>query len=362
MRPDELAALVVRDVVEKSGLDPMLVDDVIVGAAIQVGEQGLNLGRMVGALAGLPPSVPGATVSRGCASSLDALRIAANAIRAGEGSIYVVAGVESMSRVMSRAFNPDDANPRFTDRSRDDFAGDLYIPMGITAEIVAERFSITRERMDEFALRSHQRASQAATEGVHRDDLVPVQLGDGTLFEVDECIRPNTTLDALAALAPAFKEGGRVTAGNSCPQNDGAAALVLMSEDAAKTLGVQPLARVLGSTVTGIEPEIMGVGPIAACRRLFDQLKCKVYDVNVFELNEAFASQVLAVCDELEIDIEGQLNPHGGAIALGHPFGMTGVRLVSALCNDLRRRDQSLGVATLCVGQGQGMALAVERI
>jgi acetyl-CoA C-acetyltransferase len=362
-RPDDLAAFVVREVL---GRLPALggddVDDVIVGAAVGAGEQGYNLGRATALLAGLPDSVPGMTVNRMCASSLQAIRIAAHAIRAGEGHVFVAAGVESVSRTASAAFKPEDANPRFLDTGREDFVSRYYLPMGLTAENVAERYGVTRAEMDEYATLSQERAVAAQRGGVFEREIVPYPLADGRAVSADDGPRPGTTMAALAQLEPAFKPGGTVTAGNSCPLNDGAAAVVVMADTRARELGVRPLARIVASAVSGVAPEIMGVGPIEAVRKVLAQAGLSIGDIDVVELNEAFAAQVIPVCRELGVDVGRQLNPHGGAIALGHPFGMTGARIMTALLNDLEERDGRLGLETMCVGGGQGMAMLVERL
>jgi acetyl-CoA C-acetyltransferase len=363
-RPDDLGALAVRSLLEQvPAVDPADIDDVICGAASEAGQQNMNLGRVIGQLAGLPVSVPGTTVNRFCSSSLQAIRMAHHAIAAGEGHTFVAAGVESVSATTGRGWDPErDANPRFTDRDRTDFVNDLYIPMGLTAENVAQQWGIPRERMDELALRSHQRALRSQQNGYYAREITPVGLPDGRVVDKDDGPRPATSLEALAGLAPAFREDGTVTAGNACPLSDGSAAVLVVSEERAAELGLQPMARILASAVTGVAPEIMGVGPIEAVRKVLAASGLSISDIDVFELNEAFASQVLAVCDELGVDIDRQLNPHGGSIALGHPFGMTGARIMTTLLNGLRETDGTYGIETMCVGGGQGMAMLVERL
>ncbi|MEA2681961.1 MAG: acetyl-CoA C-acetyltransferase [Chloroflexota bacterium] len=362
-RPDDMAAFVVRTLLERlPELDPREVDDVVIGAAVGASEQGFNLGRAVALLSGLPDSVPGTTVNRMCASSLQAIRMAHHAIRLGEAHVVVAGGVESVSRTASASFKAEDANPRFTDEGRADFVNHYYMPMGLTAENVAERYGITREAMDGFAKQSQDRAGAAQAGGHFDREIIPYPLAGGTLMTRDDCPRPGTTLEALAQLKPVFKPDGRVTAGNSCPLNDGAAAVVVMSDVRAYELGIKPLARIVASAVSGVAPEVMGIGPIDAVRKALDLAGMSIRDIGVVELNEAFAAQVLAVCRELQIDIDQQLNPHGGAIAIGHPFGMTGARIMTALLNDLSARDQQLGLETMCVGGGQGMAMIVERL
>jgi acetyl-CoA C-acetyltransferase len=363
VRPDDLAGSIVRALLEKvPQLDGGEIDDLICGAASEGGEQAMNLGRLVGALGGLPDSVPGTTVNRFCASSLQAIRIAYHAIVAGEGQAFVAAGVESVSRVAGRDFTDDDKNPRFVDTTRVDYVNDMYISMGLTAENVAERWGIERTAMDEFAVRSHERALAAQASGFFDAEITPVTLPDGRVATSDDCPRPGTSLERLSELKPAFKPDGRVTAGNSCPLNDGAAAVLVMEEERARELELKPRARIIASAVTGLAPEIMGVGPIDAVRKVLAAAKMSISDVDIVELNEAFAAQVLAVCAELDIDIDRQLNPYGGAIALGHPFGMTGARIMTTLIHGLEERDQTIGLETMCIGGGQGMAMLIERV
>jgi acetyl-CoA C-acetyltransferase len=361
VRPDDMAALVVDALLSRyPELPRASVDDVICGVSGAVGEQAYNVGRIVGQLAGLPDTVPGTTVNRFCASSLQALRMAHHAVRAGEGDSFVVAGVESVTR-RGAAFTAADLNPRMIDHSRPDFVNDMYMSMIETAERVATQYRVTREQMDEFAVLSQSRAVAARDDGSFAKEIVPVPVNGG-LVEHDDGPRPGTTLAKLAALPPVQGENGRVTAGNACPMNDGAAAALVMSARRAAELGLRPRARILGSQVTGLAPEVMGLGPIGATRGLLGRLSMKITDVDVVEVNEAFAAQVLPVCQELGIDIAAQLNPFGGAIALGHPFGMTGVRMVTTLLNGLDSTDGTIGLATLCVGGGQGMAMIVERV
>lgn len=362
-RADDLAAFIARTLVEEMpGFEAAEIEDVICGAAIQAGQQGMNIGRLVSALAGFPDSVPGSSVNRFCASSLQAVRIAAHAIAAGEGDAYLAVGVESVSNVNGRAFDPEtDANPRFTDHERPDFVNEMYISMGETAENVADRWGVTREAMDEYAALSQARALAARESGFFSREITPVTRADGTVAASDDGIRPETTVTGLAALKPVFRENGRVTAGNSCPLNDGAAAALVMSERRAEDLGLSPRARVLSTAVSSLAPEIMGVGPIEAIGVALKRAGMTIDDVDIVELNEAFAAQVLPICDEVGIDVDSQLNPHGGAIALGHPFGMTGVRMLGTLLNGLEQRDGSIGMVTMCVAGGQGMAAIFER-
>jgi acetyl-CoA C-acetyltransferase len=316
----------------------------------------MNLARRAALLAGLPASVPGTTGNRFCASSLQTIRMAHHAIRAGEGVVFVAAGVESITQVDGYPKDAEELHPKlFGD---DAPIANVYIPMGLTAENVAEQWDVSREEMDLYAQRSQERAVAAQDSGFFAREITP---WDGVA--ADDGPRRGSTLEALSQLEPAFKPGGKVTAGNSCPLNDGAAAVVVMSETRAGELGIKPRARIVASAVSGVEPEIMGVGPIGAVRKVLDTAGMTIDDVDVVELNEAFAAQVLPVCRELGIDpFSEKLNPHGGAIALGHPYGMTGARIMNTLLNDLETLDQTIGVETMCVGGGQGMAMVVERL
>ena len=362
-RADDMAGYIIQKLMEKvPAVKPADVDDVIMGAANHAGEQGMNMARNMSLLAGLPDTVPGTSVNRFCASSLQSIRMAFHAIKAGEGSTYVAGGVESVSRTSGQGFSREAANPRFTDKSRPDFINQVYIAMGMTAENVADKYDVPRTRMDEFAKLSQDRAVEAQKNGFFEREITPLTLPDGTVVSVDDCPRPNTSLEKLAELKPAFKEDGRVTAGNACPLNDGAAAVLVMDEAKARSLGLTPLARIKASAVSGLAPEIMGVGPIVAVGKVLAQAGMSIGDIDVVELNEAFAAQVLPVCDALGISIEDQLNPNGGAIALGHPFGMTGARIMTTLINDLQTLDKTIGLETMCVGGGQGMAMIIERL
>ncbi|MGF1599655.1 MAG: acetyl-CoA C-acyltransferase [Acidimicrobiales bacterium] len=360
VRADDLVGFIIADLMAKvpqvEGAD---VDDVVCGVANATGQQSRNLGRLAGQLGGLPNTVAGTTVQRACASSLQAIRVAAHAVRAGEGDIFVAAGVEAVSQF----YEPQDpGNPRFMDDGRDDYLDDFYIPMGLTAENVATKYDVSRERMDEFAKLSQDRAVAAQNNGFFDREITPFPLADGSLVTRDDGPRDGVTLEGLAQLKPAFLPDGRVTAGNACPLNDGAAAVMVMSASRAAELGVTPLARIVASAVSGLDPKIMGVGPIEAVGRVLDRAGMKIGDIDVVELNEAFAAQVLPICDEVGISIEGQLNPHGGAIAVGHPFGMTGARIMTTLINDLQTLDGGFGIETMCVGGGQGMAMIIERL
>lgn len=374
VRADDLAALAVRAAVERvPNLDRALIEDVIIGCAFPEGEQGMNLARLVGALAGLPETAAGVTVNRFCASSLQAVNMAAQNIMLGLGDVVIAGGVESMSRVPMGGFNPS-YNPRLQKPHEGDpesspayppceleYAHSSYIPMGITAENLAREYHISREAQDAFALRSHQRALAATDSGIFKREIVPVPLPDGRVLEVDEGPRRDTSLAKLASLEPAFIKGGTVTAGNASPLNDGASAVVLMSAERARDLGIRPLAKVRTMATAGVRPDIMGIGPVPAVRKLLQRAGLQLSDIDIIELNEAFAAQTLSVVQVLGID-EEKLNPHGGAIALGHPLGCSGARLVATLLNDLQTADKTLGIATLCVGGGQGVATLIERM
>ena len=362
VRADDLAGFAIDALMSKvPEVDRASVADVMVGCALTHNEQGFNVARPASLLGGMPESVPATTVNRFCASSLQTIRMAFHAIERGEGDTYVAGGVDSVTRTYGKGFDSEDLNPRFTDESRDDFIDQVYIPMGNTAENVAERYGITRERMDEFAKRSQDRAVEAQKNGFFDREITPIEVPDGRTIAADDGPRPNTTIEKLAELPPVFKPDGTVTAGNSCPLNDGSAAVLVMSGNRASELGLQPMARIIASSVVGLEPEYMGMGPVAAVRAVLSQAGMELEDVDVIEMNEAFAAQVLASVDQLGIDID-RLNPHGGAIALGHPFGMTGARIMGTLINDLRTLDKTIGLETMCVGGGQGMAMIVERL
>ena len=356
-RPDDLAAFAIdaalRQVPE---LDRAEIVDVMVGCGFPQERQGMNLGRRAALLAELPDTVPGTTVNRFCASSLQTIRMAFHAIRAGEGDAYVAAGVESITQVDGYPKDAEELHPKlFGD---DAPIANVYIPMGLTAENVAERWNVSREDMDRFAQQSQERAVAAQESGFFKREITP---WDGVAK--DDGPRPDSTLERLSQLEPAFKPGGKVTAWNSCPLNDGAAAVIVMSDTRARELGITPLARIIASSVAGVAPEIMGVGPIEAVRMALKHAGMTIDEVDVVELNEAFAAQVLPVCAEIGVDpFSDKLNPHGGAIALGHPYGMTGARIMNTLLNDLRTLDRTIGVETMCVGGGQGMAMVVERL
>ena len=360
-RPDDLVAFAIRTAVEQvPELDAGDVVDVMVGCGFPEQKQGMNLARRAALLAELPQHVPGTTVNRFCASSLQTIRMAFHGIKAGEGDAFVAAGVESISQVDGYPKSAEELHPKlFGD---DAPIANVYITMGMTAENVAERFGVERDEMDRFGQRSQERAVAAQDSGFFDREVTPFPL-NGTVVARDDGPRRDSSLEKLAQLEPAFKPDGKVTAGNSCPLNDGAAAVVVMSDAKARELGVEPRARIVASAVSGVEPEIMGVGPIEAVRRVLKQAGMTIDDVDVVELNEAFAAQVLPVCREIGVDpFSEKLNPHGGAIALGHPYGMTGARIMNTLLNDLETLDETIGLETMCVGGGQGMAMIVERL
>jgi acetyl-CoA C-acetyltransferase len=362
VRPDDLAAFAIKSVLEKAPeVDPGEVVDVMVGCGFPQEKQGMNLGRRAALLAGLPDHVPGTTVNRFCASSTQTIRMAFHAIKAGEGDAFIAAGVESISQVEGYPKDMEELHPKlFGD---DAPIANVYIPMGMTAENVAEQYDVSRDDMDRFAQRSQERAVAAQENGFFDREITPFTKEDGTVVTKDDGPRPSSTLEKLQSLPPAFKPDGSVTAGNSCPLNDGAAAVLVMSEERSRQLGLSPVARIIATSVSGLAPEIMGVGPIEAVRKVLKQAGMSIEDIDVMELNEAFAAQVIPVCREVGIDPFGEkLNPNGGAIALGHPYGMTGARIMGTLLNDLTTRDETIGLETMCVGGGQGMAVIVERL
>jgi len=363
VRPDDLAAHVVRSLLDRNPeIDPATIDDVVCGCGFPWGEQGYNVGRGIALLAGLPHQVPAQTVTRLCASSLQALRTAGHAIALGEADVMLAVGVESVSRV-GRGHELATPNPLLDPEAPGETVGAVFMPMGMTAELVADDFGITREEMDTYAKRSQDRAVAAREAGFSARETVAVPLPDGGTLEADESPRPGTTLERLGELKPIFREDGRVTAGNSCPLNDGAAAALVTSERTADALGVEPVGRIVGSAVSAVDPSRMGIGPIEAIRRVLEAAGAGVEDVDVIELNEAFAAQVIPVLREVGVEPDDErVNPFGGAIAIGHPFGMTGLRMVSTLLNGLRETDGELGLVTMCVGGGQGQAMLIERL
>ncbi|MFF7637643.1 thiolase family protein [Kitasatospora sp. NPDC008050] len=370
VRPDDLSAAVLRGLLaEVPALDPARIDDVYWGAANQAGEDNRNAARMAVLLAGLPESVPGATVNRLCASGLEAVTMAARTIAAGEADVVVAGGCESMSRAPFVLPRPDEALPhtlqtfdtRLGWRLTNPLMHELHgvLGMGETAEEVASRYGIERERQDAFALRSHQRAAAARKDGHFDAELLPVRRPDGVTVTQDEGIREDTSLERLAKLKPAFRPGGTVTAGNASPMNDGAAALLLVSEQALGELDLEPLGRYAAGASAGVSPDVMGIGPVPATRKALARLGWRIEDLEEAELNEAFAAQVLACVDQLGLDPE-LVNPTGGAIALGHPLGGSGARILTTLLHRMRRTGARRGLATMCVGVGQGTAVLIE--
>ena len=376
MRPDELAAQMVTAALDQvPQLDRTTIEDLMLGNGQPAGEAGFNLARAVAILAGLD-DVPGVTVNRYCSSSLQTIRMAAHAIKAGEGDVFVAAGVETVSRFVHGMADDGPLNSRF-DKALERTAlrsqggqpswapaeglPDIYIAMGQTAENVAEFENVSREEMDEFAARSQQRAEAAIDRGFYEHDITPVTLPDGTVVNKDDGPRAGTTVEKLNQLGPAFRPDGRVTAGNACPLNDGAAAVVVMSDTRAAELGITPLARVVASGVSGLNPEIMGMGPVEASRQALQRAGMTIDDIDLVEINEAFAAQVIPSARHLGIEWD-KLNVNGGAIALGHPFGQTGARIMTTLIHGLQDADKTFGLETMCVGGGQGMAMIVERL
>jgi acetyl-CoA C-acetyltransferase len=380
VRPDDLTVQMVKAVLAKvPDLDPRLIDDLILGSGSPAGEAGFNLGRVVAVLAGMD-HLPGTTINRYCSSSLQTTRMAMHAIRAGEGDIFISAGVESVSSYARGSSDtlPDTMNPAFDEaRERtkqfeaggqtwadprvDDRLPDAYIAMGQTAENVAQLKGITRAEQDEFGVRSQNLAEKAIANGFWERDITPVTRADGSVLSTDDGPRAGVTLDAVAGLRPVFRPDGTITAGNCCPLNDGAAAVIVMSDTKAKELGITPLARVVSTGLTALSPEIMGLGPIEASRQALARAGLTIDDIDLVEINEAFAAQVIPSARELGV-AQDKLNINGGAIAVGHPFGMTGARITSTLINSLQFHDKQFGLETMCVGGGQGMAMILERL
>ena len=362
LRPDEMGAFVVDALLERNpGVDPALVEDVLCGVGLPQGLQAFNLGRIIALLSErLPVATNGVTVSRYCASSLETIRQAANAVAAGQGDAYISAGVEWVSRYNEaiEGARPQDQNERLQGKNGDP---DAYISMGMTAENVAERYEVSRSDMDKYAQRSQELAVESQENGFFDREIVAVTLPDGTTVAKDDGPRPGSSLEKLAQLDPAFKEDGKVTAGNSCPLNDGAAAVLVMSDTKANELGLKPRARVVTAATAAIEPEYMGLAPIGAVGKVLERAGMTIEDVDALELNEAFAAQVIPIMSECDIPLE-KLNRHGGAIALGHPFGMTGARIMTTLLNGLESDDGTIGLETMCVAGGQGQAMLVERL
>ncbi|MBS3942284.1 MAG: acetyl-CoA C-acetyltransferase [Actinobacteria bacterium] len=377
LRPDDLTATIIQAAMDQvPQLSPDDIVDLHLGCGLPGGEQGFNMARVVTTLLGW--EVPGTTVTRYCSSSLQTTRMAFHAIRAGEGDVFVSAGVEMVSRFVKGNSDslPDTINPRFADAqartqkmAEEDADGwqapdglsDIYIPMGQTAENVANLKGISREEQDDFAYESQMRYAKADAEGFWANEITPIELPDGRTMDRDDSPRANTEREKLAELQPVFRADGTVTAGNACPLNDGAAAVVIMSDTKAAELGIQPLARIVSTGVSALDPEIMGLGPVGAIRQALDYAGMSMGDIDLVEINEAFAAQVIPSARELGIDFD-KLNPHGGSIACGHPFGMTGARITGTLLNGLRHRDGTFGIESMCVGGGQGMAMVVERL
>jgi len=376
VRPDDLAATVIRAAVERSRVEPDAIDDVIMGCANQAGEDNRNVARMAALLAGLPVEIGGQTVNRLCGSGLQAINSAAHAIMAGDGDAFVAGGVESMTRapyVMAKAEAAFDRGPREVYdttlgwRFTNPRLAEMHHPysMGETGENVAERCGVSRAEQDEFALRSHQRAVAAFEEGRFATQIVPISVpqpkGEPVVVERDEHPRPDTSMEALARLRPAFREGGTVTAGNSSGINDGASATVIVEAETARRLGLRPMARIVATAVAGVDPQVMGLGPIPATRKALARAGLEVGDLDLVELNEAFASQSIVCIRELDLDPE-KVNVNGGAIAIGHPLGASGARLITMLAHELDRRKGHYGLATMCIGVGQGIATIIERL
>ena len=381
LRPDDLTATIVRAALDKvPALDPTDIDDLILGCGLPGGEQGFNMGRVVSVLLGMD-HLPGTTITRYCSSSLQSTRMAMHAIKAGEGDVFISAGVEMVSRFVKGNSDSlpdtknsvfDDAEARvaktaesgadsWTDPRDNGEVPDIYIAMGQTAENLALLKDVSRQDMDEFAVRSQNLAEQAIADGFWEREITPVTTPDGTVVSTDDGPRPGTTLEGISSLKPVFRPDGRVTAGNACPLNDGAAAVVVMSDTKARDLGLTPLARIVSTAVTGLSPEIMGYGPVDASKLALQRAGMSIGDIDLVEINEAFAAQVIPSYRDLGIDID-KLNVHGGAIAVGHPFGMTGARITGTLINGLQTKDKTFGLETMCVGGGMGMAMVLERL
>ncbi|MEY9906602.1 acetyl-CoA C-acetyltransferase [Catenulispora sp. MAP12-49] len=380
IRPDDLTAQMVRAALDKvPGLDPREIDDMYLGCGLPGGESGYNMGRVVATLLGYD-HLPAATITRYCASSLQTTRMAFHAIKAGEGDVFISAGVETVSRYAKGSSDglPDTQNPLFADAvnrtnefaaggktwhdpREDDTLPDVYIAMGQTAENLAQIKGISRKEQDEFGVRSQNLAEKAIADGFWEKDITPITLPDGTVVSKDDGPRPGVSYEKTATLAPVFRPDGTVTAGNCCPLNDGAAAVVIMSDTKARELGLTPLARIVATGVTAMSPEIMGIGPVGATQNALRNAGMTIGDIDLVEINEAFAAQVIPSYQDLGIDLD-KLNVNGGAIAVGHPFGMTGARITSTLINSLQWHDKQFGLETMCVGGGQGMALILERL
>jgi acetyl-CoA C-acetyltransferase len=380
MRPDDLTVAMIRTALDKvPELDPKTIEDLYLGCGLPGGESGFNMARIVAVMLGYD-HLPGATITRYCSSSLQTSRMAFHAIKAGEGDVFLSAGVETVSRFFKGTSDhlPDTKNPLFADAMartektaeggvdwrdprEDDTVPDAYIAMGQTAENVARLRGLKREELDEFGVRSQNLAEKAINDGFWANEITPVTLPDGTVVSADDGPRPGVTLEAVSQLKPVFRPDGVVTAGNCCPLNDGAAAVVIMSDTRAGELGLTPLARIVSTGVTALSPEIMGLGPVEASRQALQRAGMSIDDIDLVEINEAFAAQVVPSYQDLGIDID-RLNVNGGAIAVGHPFGMTGARLQNTMLNSLKWHDKQTGLITMCVGGGQGMAMVLERL
>ncbi|MQY16597.1 3-ketoacyl-CoA thiolase [Streptomyces sp. RB5] len=381
VRPDDLTTQIVQAALAKvPGLDPREIDDLMLGCGLPGGEQGHNLGRVVAVQLGMD-HLPGCTITRYCSSSLQTSRMAMHAIKAGEGDVFISAGVETVSRFVKGSSDglPDTHNPLFAeaeartkwtaeqgsdewhDPREDGKVPDVYIAMGQTAENLARLKGISRQEMDEFGVRSQNLAEKAIADGFWAREITPVTTPDGTVVSKDDGPRAGVTVEGVSGLKPVFRPDGRVTAGNCCPLNDGAAALVIMSDTKARDLGLTPLARIVSTGVSALSPEIMGLGPVEASRQALKRAGMSVSDIDLVEINEAFAAQVIPSYQELGIDLD-RLNVNGGAIAVGHPFGMTGARITGTLINSLQWHDKQFGLETMCVGGGQGMAMVIERL
>ncbi|HYH24662.1 MAG TPA: acetyl-CoA C-acetyltransferase [Blastococcus sp.] len=381
MRPDDLATAVIRAALDKvPALDPTDIDDLLLGCGLPGGEQGFNMGRVVSVLLGMD-HLPGATITRYCSSSLQTTRMAMHAIKAGEGDVFISAGVETVSRFVKGNSDslPDTQNPVFadaqaraakaaesgadswTDPRENGDVPDIYIAMGQTAENLALLKDVSRADMDEFAVRSQNLAEESTTNGFWDREIVPITTPDGTVVTTDDSPRPGTTLEGIAGLKAVFRPDGRITAGNACPLNDGASAVIVMSDTKAAELGLTPLARIVSTAVCGLSPEIMGYGPVPASQQALARAGMTIDDMDLVEINEAFAAQVIPSYRDLGVDID-KLNVHGGSIAVGHPFGSTGARITGTLINGLQTKDKTFGLETMCVGGGMGMAMIIERL
>ncbi len=372
VRPDDLAALVIKTLVERNKVDPEQIEDVYFGDGNQAGEDNRNVARMSLLLAGLPFKVAGCTVNRLCGSGLEAINQAAHEVMVGNGSIYIAGGVESMSRapyVIPKFAKAFDRQPQIVDttlgwRLVNPKLAAQFPPysMGETAENLAERYKIPREEQDQFAVKSHQLATRAIEQGIFKEEIIPVPVSEGVIVDKDEGPRADISLEKLSRLKPAFREGGTVTAGNSCGINDGAAACLVMSSRRARRMGLAPKVRIVATAVSGVHPSFMGLGPVPATRKVLKRAEIEIEDVGLVELNEAFAAQVLSCLKFINFDGGGKMNVNGGAIALGHPIGSSGARIMTTLVHEMQRRKTERGLATMCIGVGQGIATLVERV